>query len=205
MKATFPSLVPMRRPLRGLVQHLAVAGLFLALGSTASAQQTQVTPNTPKTGPVTHEELGTEKITLVRDANLPAGQASTPTQSLSRQYNATSPSQVTGPNNSPLDINKIRVITPAQFATLAPDAQKAIEADPYYVVSDKSRKEVMADFIKAYAQDDLSRALQQPAPAVAVPTPDQGLPSQAEKEATKAAQSPAPAQAPAPQATDKPE
>jgi hypothetical protein len=190
MKATLPSLFLTRRPMRSLAQQLAVAGLFLAFIGTAAAQQTQVTPNTPKTGPVTHEEVGTEKITLVRDANLPAGQSSTPTQSLSRQYSTKSPSQVTGPDNNPLDINKIRVITPAQFATLAPDAQKAIEADPYYVVTDKSRKEVMAEFIKTYAQDDLSRALQQSAPAVAVPTPDQGLPTQAEKEAAKAAQAP---------------
>jgi hypothetical protein len=164
-----------------------LAAFVLAMTGSTFAQQTQVSTTEPKAGGVTHQEIGTEKITLVRDANLQAGQESTPTQSLNRQYAAKSPQQVTGPDNNPLDINKIRVITPAQFATLAPDAQKAIEADPYYVVSDKTRMEVMAEFIKTHSQDDLSRSLQQSAPAVAAPSEYDGMPTQAEKDAQKAA------------------
>lgn len=162
--------------------------MVLAMTSTAFAQQTQATSTAPKTDGVSQQELGAEKITLVRDANLQVGQAATPTQSLTRQYATKSPDQVTGPDNNPLDINKIRVITPAQFATLAPDAQKAIEADPYFIVSDKSRMEVMAEFIKTHAQDDLSRSLQQAAPAVAAPSEYDGMPTQAEKDTEKATQ-----------------
>ncbi|GEM_PF-1719259 len=166
----------------------ALSALLLAMTSSAFAQQSQITTTEPKASGLTQQEIGSEKITLVRDANLPVGQANTPTQSLSRQYATQSPDQVTGPDNNPLDINKIRVITPAQFATLAPDAQTAIKADPYYVISDKSRMEVMAEFIKTNAQDDLSRSLHQSAPAVAAPSEYEGMPTQAEKDSQKAAE-----------------
>ncbi len=159
--------------------------VFSAGAANLVAQQNQVSPSEPVKTQVNHEEISTEKITLVRDANLPPLEQRTSGNSLQSQYVGKTPEHVTGPDNNPLDINKIRVITPEKFATLAPDAQKLIEADPYYVVTDKSQKEVMADFIKQYSQGQMSRSDKQP-----VTAPDtQGLPTQEQKETEKATES----------------
>ncbi len=174
---------------------LFALALFLGSGSLFAQQTQTVQPQMPAENTrqedrkiekteINRQELSSDKITLVRDANLPPVGERTPGSTLERQMSGRGPDQVMGPDNQPLDINKIRVITPEQYKTLAPDAQKAIDQDPYYVVSDKERKEVMVEFIRRHAQVSAIEAERQTMQI------QESLPSQQEKDAEKAAQKP---------------
>ncbi len=131
-----------------------------------------------------------------------------PTESLRQQYVYRGQGDIMGPDEKPLDINRVKVITPANYEALQPEAKAEIDADPYYVVTDKSRKEVMADFVRQYSRVVSNPSLAIPeqgvrvvneAPAEAVP---ERMPTHAEKEAMKAAMRQQNAEPAKPGATD---
>lgn len=164
--ATFQTLprstiINMSRIYTRLALFAAVCGLGMA-----SLQAQTPTQNQEKKQEVTRSTISTDEITLIKDSDRNALEDRSPASVLQSRVDAGhSNVQTEAPASQALDINKVRVIHPNNYNALSDEQKAKIDANPYYVVSELSRREVMAEFINGERAVSAPAAKEKPAPA----------------------------------------
>jgi hypothetical protein len=130
------------------IRIIFVLGLIASFGIVQA--QTPQNAESIKPGSVTQGTIKTEDITLVKDSGInPTDQS--PANVLEQKYGASSVREGASSEGDAvrtqagLDINKIRVITPAGYEQMSTEQRAAVDADPYWIVSKDNRRQVMAD------------------------------------------------------------
>jgi hypothetical protein len=147
MFRTFPFVKPSRSLLAGLLGFCAVG-----LQAQSPAVQDEASSDAPKKQQVTQSTISRDEITLIKDMDQSPLEKRDPASILQSRVDAGQSKVQQSPNSEAsnsgaLDINKVRVIHPNNYNALSDERKAAIDADPYYVVSDLSRREIMAEFI----------------------------------------------------------
>ena len=106
---------------------------------------------------VQRTELSSEEITLWKDSDRQLPSQTSVADELRGQYQA-------GGNRADMDqiedntlqgkVNRIRVISPKDYAALSEAEQETVDADPLYYVTPKSRREMVAQFLSENIRRD---------------------------------------------------
>ena len=140
-----------------------LTAIILGSAGAMMAQTPSTTPSQPTNSKVVKKQVSADHITLVKDANLPPIGEHTVGNSLESQYVTKGPVDITSPDNKPLDINKVQIITPQAYEALSAEEKKKIDEDPYYMVTNKSRKEAMVEMIRSYSNQSVEPQKAEPA------------------------------------------
>lgn len=117
--------------------------LFCAAAGTAAAQ-TPVAPDAPAKAPTQRVERSEIQVESLQK---PAQPTDSPAELLGRKYAEDAPATPEDGREARVDINKVRVVTPQVYGGLPAERQAVIDADPYWFVTDKTRRQVMAELI----------------------------------------------------------
>ncbi len=155
------------------LSRLTLAAAFCGVGMVALEAQTPTPDKQTKTVKTTDGQqvnqstISTDEITLIRDMEKSPMEDRSPAATLKTRVE----SRQAGNNQAEqgrksVDINKVRVIHPNNYNALSDKEKSKIDANPYYVVSDKSRREVMAEFINQQRSVTPEPAASEPAAPV---------------------------------------
>lgn len=126
------------------VQRRSLLLILCCAAAGTAAAQAPVAPDAPSKAPsprVERSEIRTESL------QKPGQPTDSPAELLGRKYAEDAPAAPEEGREARLDINKVRVITPDVYGGLPAERQSVIDADPYWFVTDKTRRQVMAELI----------------------------------------------------------
>ena len=139
-------------------RFILTVGLLASFGIVQAQTPLDAKPDSPQN--VNQRTIQTDEITLIKDSGIDPLNAS-PAQSLQRAYGVTgSQEKITSMEDlrqtpGGIDVNKIRVIKQAGYDQMNAEQQAAVDADPYWIISEDTRRQVIADVFTGKIEIDL--------------------------------------------------